>query len=153
MSLEANKALYQRYFAILLDKTPERLNEVLAPTFVGHDLPPGLTPGPEALKRFRRMVDTAMPDQEGQMEALIAEGDMVVGRWTLRGTHTGGPFLGVPPTGKRLTVRLIEIVRMAGDKIVERWVLRDRLGELQQLGALPTTPAWAGGAWEEDRPS
>jgi predicted ester cyclase len=97
------------------------------------------------------MVDTAMPDQEGQMEALIAEGDTVVGRWTLRGTHTGGPILGVPPTGKRLTVRLIEIVRVAGDKIVERWVLRDRLGELQQLVGLPTNPAWAGGAWEENR--
>ena len=94
MSLEANKALYQRYFAILLAKTPDKLDEVLAPTFVGHDLPPGLPPGPEALKRFRRMVDTAMPDQEGQLEALIAEGDTVVGRWTLRGTHTGGPFLG-----------------------------------------------------------
>jgi ketosteroid isomerase-like protein len=63
MSLDANKALYQRYFAILLEKTPEKLDEVLAPDFVGHDLPPGLPPGPEALKRFRRMVDTVMPDQ------------------------------------------------------------------------------------------
>jgi predicted ester cyclase len=148
MALEANKALYQRYFAILLAKTPDKLDEVLSLDFIGHDLPPGLPPGPEALKRFRRMVDTAMPDQEGTMEDLIAEGDTVVGRWTLRGTHTGGPFLGVPPSGKRLTIRLIEIVRIGGDKIVERWVLRDRLGELQQLGALPANPAWAGGAWE-----
>jgi predicted ester cyclase len=47
------------------------------------------------------MVDTAMPDQAGQMEALIAEGDTVVGRWMLRGTHTGGPFLS--PTDRQVS--------------------------------------------------
>jgi hypothetical protein len=78
-----------------------------------------LAPGARARRGFHEapfltdahtgtVLGITMPDQEGQLEALIAEGDMVVGRWTLRGTHTGGPFLGLAPTGARLPVRLIE---------------------------------------------
>ena len=115
---------------------PDRLNEVLAPNFVAHDLPPGLPPGQEGLKALRRIVEHAFPDLKPTIRDIIAEGDRVAARVGLEGTHRGD-FMGVAPTGNHVTTELFEIVRIDGGKITERWVLRDRLGEFQQLGVLP----------------
>lgn len=134
MSLAENKRLYRRYVELLWH--PEQLNEVLAPGFVAHDLPPGLPTGGEGLKALRRLIERAFPDLKPIIRDLIAEGDRVAARIALEGTHTGD-FMGVAPTGKHLTTELFEIVRIEGDKIAERWVLRDRLGEFQQLEVLP----------------
>ncbi len=136
MSVDANKALYHRYLTTLFGRNLDALDMVLSPDFVGHDLPKNLPGGSESLKQFRRMVDAAFPDQEYSLADLIAEDDRVVGRLVLTGTHRGA-FMGVAPTGKRVTTHLIEIVRIEAGKIVERWVQRDRLGELQQLGLVP----------------
>jgi predicted ester cyclase len=70
------------------------------------------------------------------VEDLVAEGDKVAARVTVRGTHRGA-FLGLAPTGKAVTQTGIDIVRVAGGKAVERWGSFDELGLLQQLGALP----------------
>jgi predicted ester cyclase len=134
MSPAENKALYRRYIELLW--RPEELGEVLTPGFVAHDLPPGLPPGPEGLKAFRRLVERAFPDLKPIIRDIVAEGDKVAARVGLEGTHAGD-FMGVAPTGKSLASELFEIVRIEGGKIAERWVLRDRLGEFQQLGVLP----------------
>ena len=70
------------------------------------------------------------------VEDLIAEGDKVVVRLTVRGTHQGD-FLGMPPTGKVVTYAGIAICRFAGSKVVEYRSSVDLLGLLQQLGAIP----------------
>jgi predicted ester cyclase len=70
------------------------------------------------------------------VEDLIAEGDKVVVRGTLRGTHQGD-FMGIPPTGKVVTFTAIAICRFAGGKEVEHWSNADVLGLMQQLGAIP----------------
>jgi predicted ester cyclase len=80
------------------------------------------------------MVQTAFPDQEIELVEVIAEGNFVVGRMIIRGTHQG-EFMRIPRTGKRVSAELIELVRIADGKIAERWVQWDRLGLLQQLGA------------------
>jgi len=67
---------------------------------------------------------------------MIAEGDKVVVRSTFRGTHKGD-LMGIPPTGKQVTMPLILIYRIADDKIVEHWMQADALGLLQQLGVIP----------------
>lgn len=136
MSVENNKTLYRRYVAAIFGKDLAILNELLAPDFVGHDLPPGMPPGPEGLRQFRRVVDAAFPDLEGRIEDLVVESDRVVGRVTLQGTHRG-EFMGIPATGRRVQTELIEIVRVERGKLAEPWVKRDRLSELQQLGAAP----------------
>jgi predicted ester cyclase len=69
-------------------------------------------------------------------EDMIAEGDKVVVRSTFRGTHKGD-LMGIPPTGKQVTMPLILIYRIADDKIVEHWMQADALGLLQQLGVIP----------------
>jgi predicted ester cyclase len=69
-------------------------------------------------------------------EDLIAEGDKVVGRFIMRGTHSG-EFMGVPPTGQRVTMSGIDIVRVAGGRIAEFWYGEHLLELMQQLGAAP----------------
>ena len=66
----------------------------------------------------RKILRTAFPDAHWHEDAIVAEGDLVVGRYTLRGTHLG-EFLGIPATGKAITVSNIHIVRIMDGKIVE----------------------------------
>lgn len=87
----------------------------------------------DARKEFMREVFTAFPDFEATVEDLIAEGDMVAMRVTLRGTHKG-VFQGIEPTGKSFEISNLVFTRIEDGKIVERWVQPDRLGMLQQLG-------------------
>ena len=71
------------------------------------------------------------------MEDLIAEGDKVAARMIFRGTHTGGEFMGIPPSGRPFAFSATAIFRIVGGKIVEHWGDEDALGWLQQLGAMP----------------
>ena len=134
MSTEENKALFFRYQDALRSKNPEDLKAVLATDFVGHDLPPGLPPGPEGLILFRKKVNEVFPDQKMVVEDLMAVDDRVIARFTLTQTHQG-EYMGIAATGKPVTLELIEIDRMANGKIAERWARLDFLSLLRQLGA------------------
>ena len=117
-------------------------DEVLAPDCV-HHAPAPLAPGVEGVKQWARALRRAFPDLRAIVEAEIAEGDTVVQRLTLSGTHAGA-FLGLPPTGRRATWQLVAIQRMGPDgKCAERWSSWDQLGLLRQLGALPVAAARA----------
>ena len=83
------------------------------------------------------MFFSAFPDLHSTIDQLIAEGDIVAGRMTTTGTHRG-EFMGIPPTGKRVTFSEIHIVRIADGKAVEHWGNSDDLGMMQQLGVIPT---------------
>jgi predicted ester cyclase len=78
----------------------------------------------------------AFPDLRFTAEDIIAEGDKVAARYTMRGTHQG-EFMGVAPTGNRIEVTGIDIVRFEGGKMVEHWANSDELGMMQQLGVIP----------------
>ena len=110
------------------------LKAVLAPYFVGHDLPPGLPPGPESLILFRKKVNEVFPDQKIVVEDLIAVDDRVVARLTMTQTHQA-EFMGIPATVKPVAIELIEIDRIENGKIAERWAKLDWLNVLRQLGA------------------
>ena len=117
-------------------------DEVLAPDCV-HHIPIPHAPDIEGLKRWVMALRRAFPDLRAIIEDEIAEGDTVVQRLTLSGTHAG-TFLGLPPTGKRATWQLVAIQRMGPDgKCAERWSSWDQLGLLRQLGALPVAAAGA----------
>lgn len=66
---------------------------------------------------------------------MVAEGDKVVTRKTFHGSHQG-EFIGIPPTGKQVSIGLIDIVRIAGGQVVEHWSIGDNLGMMQQLGVI-----------------
>ena len=140
MSTEENKALVHRIFKEINKQNHEELmEEVCAPDLVWHGVPPGISTGLSGLagaKQAHTALFTAFPDAHWVVEDLIAEGDKVVARLTMRGTHQGD-FMALPPTGKVVTVTGIVILRFAGGKEVEHWSSVDNLGWLQQLGAIP----------------
>ena len=118
-------------------------DEVLAPDCL-HHAPAPLAPGIEGLKHWARALRRAFPDLLALVEDEIAEGDTVVQRLTLSGTHRGS-FLGIPATGRRVAWQLVAIQRLDRDgKVAEQWATWDRLGLLRQLGALPATDTEGG---------
>ena len=140
MSTEENKAIARRWFEALasLEGTEKAADELLAPGFVGHMPPFPDVHGPEGYKRFIAGTYGAYPDARFVVEDLIAEGDRVAVRYTLRGTHEGTTRMGVAPTGKEVAANIIGIFKIADGKVVEMWTNVDFLGLMQQMGALPT---------------
>lgn len=94
--------------------------------------------GPEAVKKHIAEWLLGFPDLQFAVEQMLAEGDRVSTQLTMEGTHTG-QWLGVPSTGKRMTIRMMTIHRIQEGKIIEDWVIVESLGVLQQLGVLPST--------------
>jgi steroid delta-isomerase-like uncharacterized protein len=85
---------------------------------------------------FMKAFTTAFPDSRISIESCIAQGDNVVTRWTLTGTHQGS-FQGIPPTGRPIRFTGIEINSVANGRIVEHWSMFDNLALLRQIGAMP----------------
>jgi steroid delta-isomerase-like uncharacterized protein len=115
----------------------DKADEFFAPDYVNHD--PAASEdrhGPEELRQFLSMYRNAFPDMRFTIEDVVAEGDEVVVRWTLRGTHQG-ELMGIPPTNNPVTVRGMSIERVSNAKIVETWDSYDALGLMQQLGVIP----------------
>lgn len=141
MSSEANKALMRRFYEEFWCKgNADAVGELVHADFIDHqepvDGPPGRRHGLEAMKALVRDWRAGFPDMSETIEDLIAEGDRVCGRFTLRGTHRG-EFRGIPPTGRAIEISGIDVVRVAGGKIIEFWYSEDTLGLYQQLGAFP----------------
>jgi steroid delta-isomerase-like uncharacterized protein len=88
------------------------------------------------MRQAARLYRDALPDWHSDLDQMIAEDDLVVERFTARGTHRGD-LMGVPGTGKTIVLRGINIFRIADGKIVERWGQLDQLGVLHQLGLMP----------------
>jgi predicted ester cyclase len=102
---------------------------------VFHNLPPGME-GREGYKQFLNMFAAATSNRKSDLTPdLIAEGDMVVQRWSSTMNHSGD-LMGLPATNKQFTVTGINIYRVAGGKIVEQWAETDIAGMMQQLGAM-----------------
>ena len=141
MSLEKNKALARRYQEEVWGKGDLALiDELLGADFVDHSLPVGMDPSIAGAKRAVKGALDAFPDGQWTVEDLIAEGDKVVIRWKLQATHEH-EFRGIAPGGKPVAVAGITILRIAGGKIVERWVNWDSLAlrqpsETVNLGAV-----------------
>ncbi|MGF1478138.1 MAG: ester cyclase [Cyanophyceae cyanobacterium] len=89
----------------------------------------------EANKKFNASLFQGFPDIQQTVEDVIAEGNRVVFRATLKGTHTG-EFMGIPPTGKQVNVNGINLLRISQGKIVEWWYELNQLEVITQLGAL-----------------
>ena len=137
MSLEENKALARRGWEEIWNKGNLAIaNEHYAPNYVAHMSGNPDMHGPEGHNQLVTMYRTAFPDLHFTVEDQIAEGDKVVNRVIARGTHQG-ELMGIPPTGKQITVTGITIDRIAGGKLEESWVSWNFLDMMQQLGVVP----------------
>ena len=112
-------------------------DELLAPDD-SHHAPNTVATGVDGVKSWVVALRQSFPDLRAIVEDEIAEGDAVVQRLTLSGTHEG-QFCGVPPTGRHVTWDLVEILRLGPDgKFTKHWSISDQLGLLRQLGTDPT---------------
>jgi steroid delta-isomerase-like uncharacterized protein len=112
------------------------IDEVVAPDAMIRTPLPIEATGADLLKEVFSRLHRAFPDLRITIEDLIAEGDKVVSRNTVTGTHRG-EYLGVPPTGTPITYNEIFIVRFAGGRIAETWGVVDVLSQMEQLGLRP----------------
>jgi steroid delta-isomerase-like uncharacterized protein len=135
---EPNKAIVRRLFEELWNKGNLSLaDELFAPNYEHHDASTlDFGRGPESEKKRATLYRTAFPDIQLTMEEVIAEGEIVMTRWSCRGTHKGD-LSGIAPTGKRINISGVTIARLANGKMAESWVNWDALGLMQQLGVLP----------------
>jgi steroid delta-isomerase-like uncharacterized protein len=136
MSTEDNKTVVHQFLEELFNKRNLAIVDALCATnIVNHGLGPEAS-GIEGTRRSAAMYLAAFPDLHFTFEDFIAEGDKVMVRWTASGTQKG-ELMGIPPSGKQQATTGIDILRFEGGKIVEHWQEADRLGLLQQLGAIP----------------
>lgn len=133
-----NKRLVDDFIQDLFSKGDlDAVDRYLDPNFVNHDAPfPGAPDGPEGMRQAAEIYRRALPDWHSDVERLVAEDDIVVEVFTATGTHQGELF-GVPGSGEVLHLRGVNIWRVAGDHIVERWGVLDQLDVLRQLGLAP----------------
>ena len=137
MSLEENKAIIRRFVEEVQSKHDvDLMDELFSPDFYDHGRL-STTHTLEESKRFFTMSFVAFPDLRADIHDQVAEGDKVVTRKTFHGTHQG-EFMGVPPTGKKVSFDVIDIFRVVDGRISEHWFEGDMMGLMQQLGALPT---------------
>ena len=137
MSTEQNEALVRHFEASINARDLDSALSMLSPDFVDHTPTVGLPPGADGVHAFFTMQFAAFPDARSTSQDMVAEGDKVVHRMSTKGTHQG-EFLGIPPTGTRVTVTYIDIWRIAQGKLAEHWVEADMMGMMQQMGALPS---------------
>ncbi len=141
MSAEQNKALARKAIGIWTSGDLDAVDEVYALDYVNHqhhdpDDPRDLH-GTEAIKGFVAEFRQGFPDFRNSVDIQVAEGNTVATRFTSTGTHRGA-FMGVEPTGKKLTWTGITIDRISDGKIVESWANWDMMGMMQQLGVVTT---------------
>ena len=133
----ANKALFKRFHEAAntgdFDFLAKTIDEVVAPDAVIRTPLPIEATGADALKQIWAMLLRIYPDIHLMVEDLIGEGDRVVGRTTVTGTHRG-EFMGVAPTGKSVTYNEMFIFRIADGRVVETWGVVDVYAQMKQIG-------------------
>ena len=133
MQESENKTKFRRLYEEILNKgNLDVFEELCAPNFVKHAMPPTPDYGIEGSKQSVIMLRTAFPDIKYTVEDIIEDGDKLAARWSAKGTHKG-VFMGIPPTGKQVAFSGIEIIRIENGKAVEEWEELDRAGLMQQL--------------------
>ena len=136
----ANKALVRRFYEeVYVDWNMALVDEVVSPRFTSHDWPEGST-GPQAFKDYYSAMRSAVPDARYEVDDLIADGDRVAVRWRLLGTHQGD-FAGIAATGRAIVLRGIAIYRVENGMLVERWVVSDVHGLLEETRSSPRAAA------------
>jgi predicted ester cyclase len=135
MSIEENKKIVERYQEIYNSNDLDSLGEVVSEDLLTPKIMPGIPTGIEGAKAAHRIMLTGFPDYQTIIDDLVAEGDKVAARITMRGTNTGS-FMGISATGKYVSFTGIYIARIVNGKIVEHWGEEDGVSLLQQQGVL-----------------
>jgi steroid delta-isomerase-like uncharacterized protein len=134
---EASKPVMIRFTEFINTASEALAAELISPDAIFH-VPGRHEPmrGPAGYLAIIQMMREGFPDIQWTLEEMIAEGDKVAARFTMRGTHLG-TFFGTPSTGKKIVVQALNIYRLSRGQIIEETGQPDLLGLLQQIGAVP----------------
>jgi len=136
VSTEENKAISRRFWEeVVTGRHVELIDQLIAEDIVDHGGYPGQSPGLEGVRALVSACHNGSSDLVYTVKDIFAEGDRVVVRWSVTGTHDG-EYFGAPPTGRSVTGGGITIDRIANGRIVESWQEYDTLSLAQQLGVL-----------------
>jgi len=133
---EQNRALIKQVLELIDERKLDEAFELYAEDYIYHGPNGEVLNGREGIRGLWEVFLTGFPDLRSTVEDIVTEGDMLVLRWRIEGTHTG-EFLGVAPSGAEINLRITEIFRIANGQLVEAWDQYDRLGLMQQIGAIP----------------
>ena len=133
---EENKAIARKFFKMFELGDTGLADKVVAADYVNHNALPGQRLGIEGVKQFATSIKNAIPDIQFNIGDQIAEGDKVVTRYTVGGTHQGELF-GISATGKQVKWTATATMTVANGKIQEAWINWDQWGLMQQLGIVP----------------
>lgn len=135
-----HSAVMRRAYELINAGDIEGFGSLLADDFVEHEELPGFASTKQGTLGFFRMMRAAFPDMRMNVEDVIAGGEKAVARVVVNATHEG-EFMGVPPAGKSIDVKLIDIMRFDDAGLVcEHWGIIDMLSLVQQLGIVPAGP-------------
>jgi steroid delta-isomerase-like uncharacterized protein len=130
---DANREVVRRFEEEVFNQGRlELADDLMAADAVNHSPLPGEEPGPAGIRQTYEVMNEAFTDYRVGIERLVAEGDFVAELLLIEGTHTG-TYLGLPATGRRVSVPEINIYRLEAGRIVERWGVLDRFAMLEQL--------------------
>jgi steroid delta-isomerase-like uncharacterized protein len=136
MSHAANIATQKKMGDAVNHRRFQEFHQIFAPNVVDHDPADDQGPGPEGFIHWFTQFHSAFPDFQIAVEHMVADDDNVAIAYRISGTQEG-PFNGIPPTGKRISVRGMQIAKFNADaQIVERWGASHELGILQQIGGM-----------------
>lgn len=136
-SAEEMKAIARRFLDELYNKgNTTVVDEQMTPNFVYHTAEPPITRDSAGVIQEARMLRSAFPDLRFTIDEMVVEGDKMMVRWTMSGTHDGD-FYGVQPTHKQVTWSGIGSAQMSDGKNVAWWNFPDEMGLMQKLGAIP----------------
>lgn len=135
MAANENKEIVKRLLEGFNAREWDDVTELFAPDYVNHNPPDGVSPDRAGQLNAMQGLLASFPDMLAEATHVIAEGDFVVVRDVVRGTHEG-EFGGKEGTGMKVEATFIHVYRISGGRIAERWGLADVLTLLQQVGAL-----------------
>jgi predicted ester cyclase len=135
-SVEQNEAVIRQVLTLIDERKLDEAFELYALDYQYHGPGGQELRGRDGIRGLWEVFLVGFPDLRSTIEDIVSAGDKVVLRWRLEGTHTG-EFMGVAPTNVEITLGLIEIFRVADGQLVEAWDQYDRLGLMQQIGAIP----------------
>ncbi len=137
MDAEQIKAAARRFFeGSINQRNPAEVDAYFAPHMIDHGVPPRFPRNIHGRKMLNAIYYRAFPDARGAIDDILVEGDRVVVRYTMHGSHDG-EFMGLAPTGRTFVASGFFEDRFEGDQAVEHWEIFDEAEMMRQLGLLP----------------
>ncbi len=139
MGVDLKALAHRMYTEVISGGNLDLLDELIHDDFVEHEEMPGMPSDKEAPRVFVTMMRAGFPDLQATIEDIVQEGETIVVRARMSGTHKG-EFMGIPPTGNKVDFGFFDMVRFTDGKAIEHWGVTDTMTMMQQLGVIPEEP-------------